>query len=400
MGVLKLKKRFSEFIGRVNVQVSIICAVTIVVSCVLVLMLSLMFATNATENAYNHTTNIVSGVILPRLDAGILDKINEAKDMGSIDYKATNNYLEVFREENGIDDIMLIKQNDKGEIVYVVDAHNETETAKKAGDVVMEKLADYVKEDFYNAYYYKQKQYLLWTDKGYRYMAMHPVKDEAGVLKGVLCIGIEASQSYNSWLFLSILSAILIIVLIIVMVAICNKMFKKISNPLYQDVTNTDALTNLKNKNSFTTDMHNIEGQSNKDNYGVVVIDLNGLKHINDTRGHNIGDKYIQDSAAVIKRTMFDKRQVTYRTGGDEFAVIIKDMTAKELDKSIEKLYENIANANKDNYIKLSMSVGYAFFDKEQDRNFYDTYQRADTIMYENKREHYRKKAEKEANNT
>ena len=130
-----------------------------------------------------------------------------------------------------------------------------------------------------------------------------------------------------------------------------------------------------------------------------MVIDLNGLKHINDTRGHNIGDKYIQDSAAVIKRTMFDKRQVTYRTGGDEFAVIIKDMTAKELDKSIEKLYENIANANKDNYIKLSMSVGYAFFDKEQDRNFYDTYQRADTIMYENKREHYRKKAEKEANN-
>ena len=55
--------------------------------------------------------------------------------------------------------------------------------------------------------------------------------------------------------------------------------FKRISNPLYQDMSNTDTLTGLKNKNSFTVDMHNIES-GNQLRYAIVTVDLNGLKNI------------------------------------------------------------------------------------------------------------------------
>jgi diguanylate cyclase (GGDEF)-like protein len=60
-----------------------------------------------------------------------------------------------------------------------------------------------------------------------------------------------------------------------------------------------------------------------KKNYAVVVFDLNGLKKVNDTLGHEEGDCYIKEFGQVLKKTFQDYGFVG-RTGGDEFQVLIQ----------------------------------------------------------------------------
>ena len=70
--------------------------------------------------------------------------------------------------------------------------------------------------------------------------------------------------------------------------------------------------------------MHNIES-GNQSRYAIVTVDLNGLKNINDSRGHQMGDIYIQNGADAIRKAMEGTDFIGYRVGGDEFSVVLKD---------------------------------------------------------------------------
>ena len=216
-------------------------------------------------------------------------------------------------------------------------------------------------------------------------------------VKGVVGVMINAQNIYTFNIVLRILAIIIVFLCCLISVRFSRRIFKKISNPLYQDSSNTDALTGLKNKNSFSVDLHNIEA-SNTDRYGILTIDLNGLKTINDTRGHQAGDIYIQRAAKILRDAMKDRTDfIAYRVGGDEFSVIAKDKSIDDMKQFIAVVEELTVEGNKNSGIMLTMSIGYAKFDPEKDRNFSDTIERSDSMMYENKRMFYlRKRMEQE----
>lgn len=149
----------------------------------------------------------------------------------------------------------------------------------------------------------------------------------------------------------------------------------------------TDALTGLLSRyaynnalDKYTTDM--------PESLVAFSIDINGLKRVNDTLGHEAGDEMICGAAACIKN-VFDEVGSCYRTGGDEF-IVLASMSKNEAVKcvqDIEKLTKNWTGSLVDS---LALSVGYAVLEEHKDCNCSELIQVADKQMYMAKDEYYR----------
>jgi diguanylate cyclase (GGDEF)-like protein len=153
---------------------------------------------------------------------------------------------------------------------------------------------------------------------------------------------------------------------------------------IYQELAEKDLLTGCYNRNAYRNDT---DGWPNLQGVLLVTCDLNNLKQCNDTLGHAYGDKYITDSAIILKK-IFSQYGKVYRIGGDEFCIVIPD----EHTCSIEKLMDNLTEEEKiynaaSPYIHLQIACGYAEFDDAMDSNMEDIRIRADELMYKNKKE-------------
>lgn len=392
----KILSAVKEQLGRVNVQVSLFSGVLIALSCALVFAVTRSAFMNITEKAYRAKTDIIFSMIEPHLDSNVYNSFNDEWSIQTENYNSVRNYLDMIKDEYEVDSIFLAKINELHKPVYVMDVQKSYEKCNVPNSEIVGSIASDVVRAFSSHNSPTGEFYNF--DNGWQYIRAYPIKtSKSSTPEAVACIGLNAEGLVSRTWLIMILAAVLVVICIIFTVLFANKVFKKISNPIYQDVSNTDSLTGLKNKNSFTVDFHNIENQGHQEKYSVIVIDLNGLKTINDTRGHQIGDAYIRNSAAVIKKSVFNKNQVVYRIGGDEFVIIMQNASYADIHKVVENINANTEKANETGgSIQLSMSVGHAMFERSVDRNFSNTMQRADTMMYNVKREYYRKKLEKQ----
>lgn len=146
----------------------------------------------------------------------------------------------------------------------------------------------------------------------------------------------------------------------------------------------TDQLTSVRNKRAFAE--HEREFNEKIANgeaapFSVVVCDVNGLKHINDTYGHKAGDNYIRSACQLICETF--RHSPVFRIGGDEFVVILsgRDYTGRsEIMKDFNSKAE--ANIGTENVV---ISAGISDFDPQTDRDMHAVFERADSLMYERK---------------
>ena len=146
-----------------------------------------------------------------------------------------------------------------------------------------------------------------------------------------------------------------------------------------------DALTNVKNKLAYLETLADLEMdiESGKlTEYGVVVFDVNGLKEINDTRGHDIGDEYIKSGCSVICH-QFEHSPI-FRIGGDEFVAILKGDDYARKEELIESFRKKIAENQKKG--EVVVASGLAVYDVNSDDSFNDVFRRADKDMYIQKR--------------
>lgn len=150
-----------------------------------------------------------------------------------------------------------------------------------------------------------------------------------------------------------------------------------------RDIANRDTLTGVKNKHAYVdmeTKLNNKIDEGEDIEFAITVFDLNGLKEINDTKGHQAGDEYIKEGCRIICETF--KHSPVYRIGGDEFAVISQGEDYKnivELVKKIDRI--NVDNKASD---KVVVAVGTARYNG--DRNVGAVFGRADKNMYTNKK--------------
>ncbi len=144
----------------------------------------------------------------------------------------------------------------------------------------------------------------------------------------------------------------------------------------------TDTLTRLHNRNRFN---HVCDEylRHPRSRVGVAFFDLDGLKQMNDSFGHDAGDRLIVSTADNI-RSMFSGN--SYRIGGDEFAVILPDVDEKEFDIQVDR----VRNLMKKNDISVAIGVSW----HEHCTNIKEQLKEADERMYVEKAEHRRLRAE------
>jgi len=152
-----------------------------------------------------------------------------------------------------------------------------------------------------------------------------------------------------------------------------------------------DALTHVKNKAWYDkTEIRVNEDISKKiARFGIIMIDLNNLKKINDNYGHEHGNDYIFGACHQICIT-YDHSPV-FRIGGDEFVVLLENRDYENREKLLEEL--KIAfklfmeDDSREPWEKYSAAIGMAVFDKDKDSSMNDVFKRADKLMYEDKME-------------
>ena len=145
-----------------------------------------------------------------------------------------------------------------------------------------------------------------------------------------------------------------------------------------------DELTNLYNRRYFEEEQKKLNN-SRKFPISIIVGDMNRLKYINDTYGHQKGDQYIKKAAQVFK-SVTREEDVVARIGGDEFAVLLRKTNSNEAQKFYDRFYEQLKDFNSKTELeeKINISLGYATAEtKEQDLN--KVFDQADQNMYKNK---------------
>lgn len=142
-----------------------------------------------------------------------------------------------------------------------------------------------------------------------------------------------------------------------------------------------DSMTGLLNKGSFESAL---EAHKTNPNMACIVVDIDRFKDVNDNYGHDIGDQVIKAVAHAIKKSFRDSDDVA-RIGGDEFAVIMKDITSEQRDiiisriKNVRDILERISNE----LPRVTLSVGIAFADEETKDNPKEVFLHADSVLYE-----------------
>ena len=152
------------------------------------------------------------------------------------------------------------------------------------------------------------------------------------------------------------------------------------------DMANKDALTNVKNKHAYVTVESAIDEQiANKTEgleFAIAVCDINGLKQVNDEKGHSAGDEYIKDACQIIC-DVFDHSPV-YRIGGDEFLIVLRGQDYENRQDLLKRFY-NIQVENKRNGL-VTLAYGMSEYFPERDLKVQDVFERADNLMYANKK--------------
>lgn len=145
----------------------------------------------------------------------------------------------------------------------------------------------------------------------------------------------------------------------------------------------TDQLTGLINKASaaqmITT---HLKGQQQDDITALIVLDLDGFKLINDILGHLIGDHVLVDIAHILQ-SEFSDNDIVSRFGGDEFTVMIKAISCKEV--AYDRANAIISRVDElsygENNQKISASMGIDFSSNDE-KDFFSLYRNADTALY------------------
>ena len=143
-------------------------------------------------------------------------------------------------------------------------------------------------------------------------------------------------------------------------------------------LTKKDGLTGLLNRQAYYAETT----KSRKDITAIISLDMNGLKKVNDTYGHDAGDEALVTLAICFTKAVKVKQSV-YRMGGDEFAIVCRKTSEKEVSELIDRINRYVAET------QYTVSIGYSYL-KDSSETLDELLKLSDEEMYEHKAEFYK----------
>jgi diguanylate cyclase (GGDEF)-like protein/PAS domain S-box-containing protein len=148
-----------------------------------------------------------------------------------------------------------------------------------------------------------------------------------------------------------------------------------------------DILTGLYNRQYFEQEIERLQN-SRRQPISILVMDMNGLKKINDTQGHAVGDEQLRVAAREIRKA-FRPDDIVARIGGDEFVILLPETDTTTTIKVVERVKEVIHDFNQLNPEHNPISFAIGFATSESTPNLSDVLRNADRDMYIQKAIHY-----------
>jgi len=145
-----------------------------------------------------------------------------------------------------------------------------------------------------------------------------------------------------------------------------------------------DTLTGLYNRATFDKAIKEIVKPKG---LSVIILDINDFKNVNDTYGHDYGDRVIKTVASVIRES-FNKQYRCYRYGGDEFSVISCETNPEKIEDQLQIMTKALAKMREDGNLLPTVSYGYSIFNGEEILDFHKILKEADEQMYHFKNAH------------
>ncbi len=288
------------------------------------LLLSLLF-NNQIDKLKKQVDNIYFGNLIPIVKLQIIsDKYKEIISCRTLQYTC-----DIKKEET------IIKQEWK----YYNEAYKNQEE-RSASDSVNTDILNSFSENKLHIF----KNILSRIDFLIKYETQVAVKERKQF--------IEDYENMKNYLFYSVFSILifaLLIILYIVYQVIKKDKQLTILNKKYKIDSITDSMTKLYNRKYFDTIFDNMPFISNANNWdcAFIMFDIDFFKQYNDTYGHDMGDVTLKKVAACLKEYFDKKYEFVFRLGGEEFGVILFDIT-----------YENLENCLKDiNYKILELEI-------------------------------------------
>lgn len=369
--------------------------------------------------------HIIMGVMLitmsknairEQIDARMLDAVNTAAfqlsgdelkritgdDKESEEYVNALSLLRSFQQNIKLDYIYAVKINDDGTFAFLIDPD-------------IDDPADYGEKIETTDALIKASKGTPAVDKvavtdewGRFYSAYAPVLDSDGNVAALVGVDFDADWydgELNSHKAVVVILSMIALTIIIGITFIShtsvlegekNEYRKKLEETLLRELEQkqelgsarrlayTDPLTGVKSKRAYLEAIERIDkgvSDSSIDEFGVIVFDLNGLKTVNDTLGHEEGDRYIKEGSAIICGTFC--HSPVFRIGGDEFVVILEGTDYLKRDILIAEFEELIEENQRSG--KVVVSSGMDEFDLSCDTSFSSVFERADKKMYERK---------------
>lgn len=145
--------------------------------------------------------------------------------------------------------------------------------------------------------------------------------------------------------------------------------------------TSRDPLTNLYDRRTYYEDIARYKDIIN----GIIQIDMNELKFVNDNFGHKVGDSALYELAQIFEACVDPASMCVYRMSGDEFLILMFRGKEEWLSDTVFMIKEELKTS------KYSAAVGYYFFDKSKEIiSFEDAMRKAEQYMYKDKNEYYK----------
>ena len=179
-----------------------------------------------------------------------------------------------------------------------------------------------------------------------------------------------------------IFSNILIIILLAFIYYFFQTKFK------FEEMAVIDKLTKLYNRHKFyeIAEQEMVRSKRHNRPFSLVLFDIDHFKQINDTYGHDVGDYVLATMAKIIKDKI-RKYDYIFRWGGEEFIILAPETELKNAHKLAEKIRKLVEEHSFDKVGKVTISLGAAQFYPDSDKDIDQVIKRADTALYQSKRE-------------